>query len=230
MDDASPLRTLIADDHALVRSGIVALLEDIPGVTVVGEADDGDQLLQLVERLQPALVITDISMPGLSGLDVLRSLQAREPRPKVLILSMYDSPAYVRQAIADGAAGYILKSAATVELHLAVQSVRANQTYLSPRIATRLMEQLEGAGTPAAPAPGPRAAAALTPRQVEVLRLISDGKALKEIAHELGLSVKTVETHRSMIMDRLGVRDTASLVHYALHHGIAPLREPPQRP
>lgn len=232
----TPLRILIADDHSLVRSGLVSLLEDLPAVEIVGEFDDGDELVEHVARLAPDLVITDISMQRVSGLVALRQMREAQPDLKVLILSMYDSAEFVQQALAGGACGYLLKDSATVELQLAIEAVRAGHTYLSPRISTRLVEQLKHGGSMAS-TPGsahlqnePAAVEAravsplLTPRQVEILTLIAGGKALKEIAFELGLSIKTVETHRSMLMDRLGIRDVAGLVHYAVRHGLVQLR------
>jgi len=225
----SPLRVVVADDHGLVRSGLIALLTDVPALTVVGECDDGEALLELVAELMPDLVITDISMPKLSGLRALEAIHARHPDIRVLVLSMYDSAEFVQQALTAGASGYLLKDSAMVELQLAIEAIRAGHTYLSPKISTRLVEQLKNAPM-AAPATATSASPAtisplLTPRQVEILTLIARGKALKEIAFELGLSVKTVETHRATLMERLRIREVAGLVRYAARHGLVSLQD-----
>lgn len=251
------LKIAIADDHSLVRSGLVALLEDIPDVEVAAEFDDGDALLEQLDSLDVDLVITDISMQRTSGLLALREIKARRPDLKVLMLSMYDSAEFVHQAVASGANGYLLKDFATVELQLALQAVSAGHVYLSPRVSSRLVERFQGPraetrDTPGAagvaepqpvaasaassgsnPAAGasadPGVTSVLTPRQIEILTLVARGKALKEIAYELGLSVKTVETHRSMLMDRLGIRDLPTLVRYAVRQGLVPLDAPDRR-
>ena len=217
------LRTLVCDDHVLVRGGLVALLEDMDDVEVVGQAGDGDEMVALARSLNPDLVITDVSMRRMSGLDAMVLLHQALPDCRVLVLSMHDTAEFVRQALASGAVGYLLKDSAMVELELAIKAVREGDVYLSPRISKQLVGDLREK-----PASRPAAAAAasespLTPRQIQILTMIARGKATKEIAYDLGLSVKTVETHRSMIMDRLGIREVAGLVLYAVRNGLVSL-------
>ena len=207
------LTVVLADDHQLVRAGLRALLDAMGGVDVVGEAADGFEALHLIGQLAPMVALLDIAMPGMSGVDVLRQVRARHPTTKVLLLSMYDSRDYVTSAIQAGASGYLIKDAAVTELAQALAAVAAGQTYLSPRISRQLAEAI------ANPQPA-LATAELTLRQEEVLRLVARGQSSKEIARQLGLSVKTVETHRAQIMDRLQIRDMAGLVRYAVRYGL----------
>lgn len=216
---AAPLGVILADDHNLVRSGLVALLQEIPGVSVLAQAADGDELLALVAQHQPDVVITDISMRRMSGLEALARIRETHPDTRVLVLSMYANPEFVEQALRAGAAGYILKDAATVELELALEAVRRGDRYLSPQISTQVIERLlTGDGARAG-----EAANGLTPRQTEILARIARGQSTKEIAFDLGLSVKTVETHRATIMERLGIRDVPGLVRYAVKCGLVRL-------
>lgn len=219
-ETSEPLRVILADDHNLVRSGIRALLESMPGVQVVAEADDGDLLLEKVRQFEPDVVITDISMRRLSGLDALARIIDDWPACRVVVLSMYDNPEFVQQALRAGAAAYLLKDAAVAELGLALAAVARGERYLSPRISTQLVEQMI---KPAQPAEGPASLSELTPRQTEILKLIARGRATKQIAFDLDLSVKTVETHRSHLMERLGIREVAGLVRYAVRHGLVDL-------
>lgn len=209
------VRVLLADDHALVRAGLRKLLESLPDIEVVGEADDGQALLTLAGQLQPDLVLTDIAMPGLNGLEAAARLNKSHPRIRVLILSMHQNEDYVRQALRAGAAGYLLKDAAPVELEHALKAVRRGETYLSPAVSKGVMsdyvQRLRGEESPGE---------ALTPRQREVLQLVAEGKSTKEIARRLALSVKTVETHRSQLMKQLDLHDVAALVRYAIRTGL----------
>ncbi len=210
------LRVLLADDHALVRAGMRSLLRDIEGVEVVGEAADGGQALALAERARPDVVLLDIAMKGMNGLEAAARLRELHPGIKVIILSMHASEEYVLQALRAGAAAYLIKDSATAELELALRSVMRGETYLSPAISRQVVEgyvQRVGAGAGEDP---------LTPRQREVLRRIAEGRSTKEIAFDLGLSVKTVETHRAQIMERLAIRDVAGLVRYAMRTGLVP--------
>jgi len=210
-----PVRVLLADDHALVRAGIRALLQDLEGVTVVAEAGNGADVLELARTHRPDVVLLDISMPGLSGLDVSAQLERELPEVRVVVLSMHANEEYVLQALRSGAVGYLLKDSATAELELALKAVMQGETYLSPRISKQVVEgyvQRVGADQPASEK--------LTPRQREVLRLIAEGHSTKEIAHRLELSVKTVETHRAQLMERLQIRDIAGLVKYAIRNGL----------
>lgn len=210
-----PVRVLLADDHALVRAGIRALLQDLEGVTVVAEAGNGAEVLELARIHRPDVVLLDISMPGLSGLDVSAQLEQELPEVRVVVLSMHANEEYVLQALRAGAVGYMLKDSATAELELALKAVMQGETYLSPPISKQVVEgyvQRVGAEQPASEK--------LTPRQREVLRLIAEGHSTKEIAHHLELSVKTVETHRAQVMERLQIRDIAGLVKYAIRNGL----------
>jgi|SRR6267142_1909722 len=209
------VRVLLADDHALVRAGVRALLEGLEGVSVVGEARNGNEVLQLAHAHHPDVVLLDISMPGLGGLEASLQLKRELPEVRVVMLSMHANEEYVLQALRAGAAGYMLKDSATAELELALKAVMQGETYLSPPISKQVVEgyvQRVGTEQPAADN--------LTPRQRQVLQLIAEGHSTKEIAYRLELSVKTVETHRAQLMDRLSIRDIAGLVKYAIRNGI----------
>ena len=203
------ISVVLADDHDLVRSGIKALLESIPGVEVIAEARNGIELIKLVESLMPDLVMTDISMPGMDGIAAITEIHARHPEVRILVLSMYDTVDFVKRAVASGACGYLMKDAPPFELEQAVRSVVSTGSYFSSVIAQRLLQPSE-----------PTADDELTQRQVEILRLIAQGKASKEIAFELGLSPKTVDVHRARIMERLHINDIASLTLYAVRKGL----------
>jgi DNA-binding NarL/FixJ family response regulator len=204
-----PLRIVLADDHDLVRSGIKALLTMIDGVEVIAEARDGRELLTLLAGVTPDLVMTDISMPGMDGIAAIAEIHERYPALKVLVLSMYDTVDFVKRAMASGACGYLMKDAPPFELEQALRSVMTMGSYFSPSIAQRLMQPSE-----------PTAHDELTQRQIEILKLIAQGRASKEIAFELGLSSKTVDVHRARIMDRLRLNDIASLTLYAVRKGL----------
>jgi len=216
------LRILLADDHKLVRAGIYKLLEQLPGVQVVAQADDGLQVLEMVGQLQPDLVVLDIEMPRCNGLETARLLAQAHPQVKVLILSMYDNEEYLRHALAAGARGYLLKDAAPDELGQAIAALMAGRVYLSESLS----RQLIGAFVADAAAPARNLAAVvresdrLSPRQVEVLKLIAQGHSTKEIARVLQVSIKTVETHRTRLMQQLDIHDVASLVRFAVREGL----------
>ena len=209
------VRVVLADDHVLVRAGLRKLLESMPGIEVVGEADDGQAVLRLVEQLHPKLVLMDISMPGLNGLDTALRLTQAHPQTRVLILSMHQSEDYVRQALRNGAAGYILKDAAPVELEMALKAVLRGETYLSPAVSKGVVsdyvQRLRSEETPSA---------GLTARQREILQLIGEGNTTKDIARRLNISIKTVETHRTQLMKQLDLHDIAGLVRYAIRIGL----------
>ncbi|MBG9386794.1 response regulator transcription factor [Caenimonas aquaedulcis] len=203
------VRIVLADDHDLVRSGIKALLSMIEGVEVIAEARDGNELIALVDDLDPDIVMTDISMPGMDGIAAIAEIHARKPGTRMLVLSMYDTVDFVKRAVASGACGYLMKDAPPFELEQAVRSVMATGSYFSPAIAQRLLQPSE-----------PTVDDELTNRQVEILKLIAQGRASKEIAYQLGLSPKTVDVHRARIMERLRLNDIASLTLYAVRKGL----------
>ena len=205
----TPVRLVLADDHDLVRSGIKALLSRIEGVQVIAEARDGAELITLVESLAPDVVMTDISMPGMDGITAISEIHGKHPQVRLLVLSMYDSVDFIKRAVANGACGYLMKDAPPFELEQAVRSVMATGSYFSPVIAQRLLQPAD-----------PTVEDELTHRQIEILKLIAQGRASKEIAYELGLSPKTVDVHRARIMERLNLNDIASLTRYALRKGL----------
>lgn len=209
------LRILLADDHHLVRTGMRALLQTFPEIEVVGETGDGREAIELVQTRGPNIVLMDIAMPGLNGLEATARIVKEFPRTRVIILSMHADEEYILQALRAGAAGYLLKNAAPAELELAIRAVARGDTWLSPAISRHVIEEYLGGH---AELPGPLAQ--LTPRQREILQLIAEGQATKQIAALLEVSVKTVETHRAQLMERLGIHDVAGLVRFAIHHGL----------
>ncbi|HEF4761614.1 TPA: response regulator transcription factor [Pseudomonas putida] len=211
---------LLVDDHSLIRAGVRALVLDLPGYAVIGEANDGSQLLAMVEHLSPDIVLLDISMKQTGGLEALQQLKRIRPQSKVLILSMHTDPALIMQALESGAHGYLLKDTTATELEHALEALRNNERYLSPAIAHTVITQ---ALTRNQKHPEPGDSHNLTARQLEILRLIVRGKSTREIANGLGLSVKTVETHRSQIMKRLQIFDVAGLVLFAVREQIISL-------
>ncbi len=214
-------RLLLVDDHSLIRAGVRALVSDIPGYTVVGEADDGDQLLEHVQQLAPDIVLLDISMRSTSGLDALTQLRATGNTCKVLILSMHTDPDLIMRALESGAHGYLLKDATATELEQALVALRNGERYLSPAIAHTVINQALMRAQHGKPSGVDRHN--LTARQLEILRLSVRGKSTREIAAGLGLSIKTVETHRSQIMKRLQIYDVAGLVLFAVREKIISL-------
>lgn len=209
----SPIGVLLADDHDLVRAGIRSLLKAISGVKVLAEADDGRKALDLVRTHQPDVVLMDIAMPGLNGLDATSRIVKEFPRTRVIILSMHSSEEHVLGALRSGAAGYLLKDASPFELETAVRSVARGESYLSPPISRQVIEDYRQRVSA-----GPLDL--LTPRQREILQLIAEGRSTKEIASLLEISVKTVETHRAQLMERLDVHDVPGLVRYAMRTGL----------
>jgi DNA-binding NarL/FixJ family response regulator len=205
---SAPIRIVLADDHEIVRSGVSALLSMIDGVEVIGEAADGRTLLELVAALHPDLVLTDISMPHVDGFAAIEQLAARHPDVRAVVLTMYDSVEVVKRAVAAGACGYVMKDSPRQELEQAIRAVHAQGSYFSPRIASRMLMPADAPGEP------------LTQRQSEILKLLVQGRSVKEIAFELGLSPKTVEVHRSRLMERVQVRDLSGLTRYAIRIGL----------
>jgi len=205
---------VLADDHALVRAGIRALLERIQGVEVLAEAGDGREALELIKELNPDIVLLDIAMPVLSGLDVLREVTASFPQVRAIILTVHETEEYAVYALRSGAAGFVPKSAASEELELALKTVSRGERYVSPEISKHavLVHALEASARPMS--------VDLTPRQREVLEMIAKGYSTKDIARSLEISAKTVETHRAQLMDRLQIYDVAGLVRYAIRTGM----------
>lgn len=201
----SPITVLLADDHAVVRRGFRRLLEDDPDIAVVGEANDGDEAIKLAGQLRPRVVVMDAAMPGTNGLAATQAIAQKWPDIAVLMLSMHSEQTLVRQALAAGARGYVLKNAVDLDLAAAVKRVAAGETVIDPAV------QLETA-------PGEKTR--LTPREMEVLQLICKGLSNKEIAAQLQVSANTVAVHRASIMNTCGVHKTAELVMYALQHGL----------
>ncbi len=205
------LRIIIVDDQLLVRAGIRALLENLTGYAILAECENGEQAIQAVRQHRPDAIILDIAMPGQSGLDVARLLLAEDPSTRILILSSIDRPEVIREALAVGVNGYLSKDFILLELQQALATVMAGQTFLSERLAKRDdVHQLAAMGR----------RFALTKRQVEILRLVALGETTKEIARRLEISPKTVEFHRSRLMERIGARDVTGLVRYALQSGV----------
>lgn len=217
----TPIRVLLADDHTLVRAGIRALLLNIDGVEVIAEAADGETALHLIESHRPDLALLDIAMPRLSGLDVATTVTRDLPDIRIIILSMHANEEYVLRALRVGAAGYILKDAGPTELEIAIRAVMRNETYLSPAVSKQIVadyvRRVGGIDQSLVDlSPHER----LTPRQREILRLIAEGRTTQEIAHLLTISIKTVESHRAQLMERLDIHDIASLVRYAIRMGV----------
>lgn len=210
------IRAILADDHTLVRAGIRALLEKLPGVEVVGEASDGREALNLVERHRPDVVLLDIAMPGLNGLEAAARITKEFPEVRVIILSMHNHEEYYWRALNAGVSGYLLKKAATAELSTAMQCVARGEIYLSEEISNRLAKKFLVQGMAVRQSPLEK----LTDRQREILQLIAEGQNTKGIAEILRVSPKTVEYHRMKLMTGLNVHDIPGLVRFALRMGL----------
>lgn len=211
------IRVVIADDHAVVRQGIRGVLEEIDGLEVVGEAGDGTAALSLTETHHPDLVVLDVTMPGKTGIEVARALRDAGTGVRVLLLSMHDEPEYVLEAVRAGADGYVLKDVSPAELRAAVTAVHEGREYFSARVTQQLsvglrqeleLEQRRSRID------------SLTPREVEVLVLVAQGKTNRGIADELGISPRTVETHRERVMGKLRIRSVAGLTRFVVEHGL----------
>jgi DNA-binding NarL/FixJ family response regulator len=209
------IRLLLADDHLLIRASLRSLLGEFAGIEVVGEASDGREAFEMVGRLLPDVVLMDISMAGLNGLEATRLIRKEYPHVQVIVLSMHAGERHVLQALRAGAGGYILKESAPRELELAIESVARGKLFLSPAISRQVIEVFLGQmGGQADPLDQ------LTPRQREILQLIAEGHSSKQIAHRLDASVKTIESHRASLMERLDIHDIAGLVRYAIRQGL----------
>lgn len=206
-----PVRILIVDDHTLVRAGLSRLLQAFDNVEVVAEANNAEQALEMAVRHTPDLILMDLSLPGRNGLDALSDVRQKAPLTKVVMMSMYDDAVHVRDALDRGAAGFVVKDAAPQELELALRAAHAGQVFLSPQISAKMLAPMLGRERPVG-------IAALSPRQRQILRQIGSGLSTKEIAADLGISVKTVETHRARMMESLGCRRANDLVLLAARH------------
>jgi DNA-binding NarL/FixJ family response regulator len=212
------ITVLLAEDHMIVREGLRALLQAEGDIAVVGEAETGRQAVQLAKRLRPAVVVMDIAMPLLNGLEATRRIRKAVPTTRVLILSAHGDDEYVRQVILLGAAGYLIKQTSADFLSKAIREVAKGGTFFSPSIAHRVHDLHPQ--SPNARAAVKKGNTALSSREVEVLQLIAEGKANKQVARELGISIKTVEKHRQHLMSKLDLHDTAGLTRYAIAAGI----------
>jgi DNA-binding NarL/FixJ family response regulator len=213
-----PIRVILADDHTLVRAGIRALLEKLPEVEVLGEASNGREVLNLVKTLHPDVVLMDITMPGLNGLEAAARMAKESPEVRIIILSMHNNEEYYWRALKAGAAGYLLKKAATAELAIALRQVVHGEIYLSQEISTRLLKKFPLQGIADRKSPLEQ----LTGRQREILQLIAEGQNTKGIAEILKVSPKTVEYHRMKLMASLNLHDVPGLVRFALRVGLIP--------
>lgn len=208
----SPIAVLIADDHAIVRQGLRALLQATEGIAVVGEAGGGQQAVEMALQLRPDVVLLDLSMAGGNGVDAAQALRAQLPATKVLVLTMHDGPEYVRPAMRAGAAGYLVKGAGLGDLVAAIRAVHAGQSFLSPAAAAVLVQDARKHHE--------AEAAVLSPREREVLQMVASGLTSQQIADKLGIAGKTVEGHRANLMTKLGLRDVPALVRYAVRIGL----------
>jgi DNA-binding NarL/FixJ family response regulator len=227
-----PTRVLVVDDHSLVRAGLRALLEKVSGIEVVGEASDGREALKLIETANPELVLMDIAMPGFNGLEATSRITRSMPGTRVIVVSVHTDPESVLAAIDAGAAGYMSKDASFAELELAIRSVSRGGTFLSPSISRHVLddyrrmiaEDREGDHGPY-PAHERVQLARLTPRQREILQLLAEGASSRKMARTLGVSIKTIETHRAQLMERLDIHDVAGLVRFAIRAGLVRAEE-----
>jgi len=219
-----PFRILLADDHEVVRRGLCSLLRGQPEWEVCGEAGDGREAVESAQKLQPDVVILDIGMPNLNGLEATRQILKANPKIKVLILTLHDSDQVVRDILDAGARGFLLKSDAARDLIAAVEALRRGKIYFTPKVGAMVLEGY--LHRESKPSPEPLARTRLTPREREIVQLLAEGKSSKEVAVALGLSVKTAETHRSNIMRKLELHSISALVLYAVNNNIVHVAKP----
>lgn len=206
-----PTRVLVVDDHTLFRTGVRLLLETMPGIAVVGEAATGEQALAALDEQPVDVVLLDLALPGMSGATTAQHMRRKHPGTQILVLSMYKEEEYVAAALKAGASGYILKESSQDELRMGIEAVRRQQTFISPAVSHLLVGPFLQASGDVDP---------LTPRQKQVLTLLARGLSAKQVAGKLHLSTKTVETHRALLMERLGLRNLPALVLYAVRNGL----------
>lgn len=213
------IRILLADDHTMVRSGIATLLQSIKEFSIVGEAEDGEDAVQKTGELRPTVVVIDLSMPKLSGIEATRIIKKRYPETNVLVLTMHENEEYVYQILKSGASGYVLKSAGKDELAAGIRAVARGERFFSPRISQLMAEGYVKRVEKGSP-DGPKGDVPLTRREREILALVASGLTNQQIADQLFISPRTVDTHRTNIMQKLDIHDLANLVRYAIEHGI----------
>ena len=214
------IRILVADDHAVLRAGLKVLIGQQPDMAVVGEAADGDEAVRRAHELRPDVALVDLTMPGICGIKAVERIRQECPETRVLVLTMHDVPAYLRSALAAGASGYVVKRAADTELLSAIRAVHRGRTVLDPSLAARVVQSGLGRRGPPTGGAAAGATAPLSPREIEVLDLVAQGYTNQQIADRLRLSVKTVETYRSRLVEKLGLKSRADLVRYALDSGL----------
>lgn len=219
MNEKARLRVLLADDHRIVREGIRKLVENCRDIEVVGEAEDGFSAIKLAEELSPDIIVMDISMPNLNGLDAIRLILEKLPGVRIIVLSMHADRRFVAEALKAGAMGYLVKSNAFEQMLKAIAAVVAGHTYLSPEISDVVLKDYAASVSDSRQS----AFSVLTPREREVLQMMAEGNAMKNIAQRLGVSIKTIETHRQRIMDKLEIHSVAELTKYAIREGITSL-------
>jgi len=208
------IRIVLADDHAIVREGLKRIVGDAPDFQVVGEAADGTQVMKIVRELDFDVLVLDLSMPGRSGMELIKLVKAEKPKLRILVLSMHQETQYAVRAIKSGASGYLTKESAPAQLEQAIRKIAAGGAYISAEVAEQLaLGAMPGGDTP------PHET--LSDREFEVFRLLVSGDAVSDIAHKLNLSVKTVSTHKANLMQKLGLNNQTELVRYALKHGLA---------
>ncbi len=217
----SKITLVVADDHTIVRRGLVSLLSLNPELEVLGEAADGRQAVDLASQLDPDVVLLDIGMPVLNGLEAARQIRKNSPQAKILVLSAFDNDEYVLQVIRSGANGYVLKNTTADELYEAIRSVNSGKQYFSSSVSHVLFEEyLRNNGTPKANGSIPPPFSPLTTREREILQLIAEGETHNKVAEQLNISVRTVDTHCNNIMKKLDIHDRSGLVTYAIKNGI----------
>ncbi len=224
----SPIRVLLADDHDILRQGLKMLLSLQQEMQVVGEARTGREAVEMAQELQPDVVVMDITMPEMDGLEACQIIHNQQPATQVLFLTMHESEEYFLQSLRMGAAGYLVKKAAPTELQMAISEVARGGAFLYPGLAKALIRAYVEDATPASPTQASHLAQelqVLSPRELEVLRLVAEGRTNQEIADQLVLSIKTVQAHRANVMEKLGMHDITKLVRFAVRHGLIPLAE-----
>lgn len=213
------IKIVLADDHTIVRKGIRSLLDEEPDIEVVGEAENGHEAVETVARLQPDVAILDIGMPSLNGLEATKLIKKAHPGTHVLILTMHDNEEYIAETLKAGASGYLIKKSAPRELINAIRVAFRGETYLSPSISTKVVNRFIRISS-SVPLPDTPGDSALTPREREIIQLIAEGFSNKEIADKLFISAKTVKNHRSNLMEKLDLHNTAEITQYAIRKGI----------